>query len=497
MKAESIGGYFGAFYATGSDGQIYTWGQGANGKLGQSTAHNVMQPTVIDAEPKLVSIRFGDNAATNTSMSEGTWTATSPSGCGAAQITASWFQFDTQPTGQKIVKTNDYDFVWGSAPAVTSTPQDAAVTAGSNVTLTSSATGDPAPTVKWQRSSTAQGPWTDVSGQTSTTLTYGPTATEWVRAVFTNCVTQVATNPAKVSLLYSVTFNAQNGSAATTAMVADGGLLILPEAPTLAGYSFVGWATTADGATMFDPSTPVTGDLTLYAQWANVVHTVTFDAQNGSATTTAAVADGGTVMFPTVPSRPGYAFAGWATDPAGTTMFDPSSNITSDLTLYGQWTKDAAKYMISFDPQGGSAVASVEVVEGEVVALPEAPSRTGYTFAGWTTDAAGENAFDASMPVTGNMTLYGQWKKSTTSPGGGSGGGESGNGGDLTGNGGGGGQQTGNGNSEAGNASSAPNGRNLAATGGDPMVLFGVGALALVGSALGSILLLRRRQENG
>ncbi len=76
----------------------------------------------------------------------------------------------------------------GAAPTVTTQPADQAVCAGTTVTFSSAATGSPTPTVQWQ--STADGiTWTDITGATSTTLSFVATAADdnnRYRAVWTN-----------------------------------------------------------------------------------------------------------------------------------------------------------------------------------------------------------------------------------------------------------------------------------------------------------------------
>ncbi|NLI77035.1 MAG: InlB B-repeat-containing protein, partial [Candidatus Riflebacteria bacterium] len=46
-------------------------------------------------------------------------------------------------------------------------------------------------------------------------------------------------------------------------------------------------------------------------------------------------------------------------------------------------------FVVTFDSQGGSAVTSQTVAQGEKAAQPADPTRTGYTFAGWFREAAG------------------------------------------------------------------------------------------------------------
>ncbi|HEY3103813.1 MAG TPA: kelch repeat-containing protein, partial [Pyrinomonadaceae bacterium] len=89
-----------------------------------------------------------------------------------------------------------------SAPSVTLQPTNQTVTYGAtNVSFTSTASGDPAPTVQWQSSPNGT-TWTDIGGATNTTLTINsPTVSlsgNQYRAVFTNTCngTQTATSTA-------------------------------------------------------------------------------------------------------------------------------------------------------------------------------------------------------------------------------------------------------------------------------------------------------------
>ena len=65
-------------------------------------------------------------------------------------------------------------------------------------------------------------------------------------------------------------------------------------------------------------------------------------------------------------------------------------------------------YVVTFDSDGGSHVASVEVEEGTLVTMPEQPTKEGYTFLGWYKD---NDKWDFShYVVTGNITLKASWQ---------------------------------------------------------------------------------------
>ena len=86
----------------------------------------------------------------------------------------------------------------------------------------------------------------------------------------------------------------------------------------------------------------------------------------------------------------------------------PSAMVAAEGTVIAvYYTRNT--YTVSFDANGGSYVSSIfDVKHGAKVAEPAAPTRAGYTFAGWLN---GETAFDFSnTPVTGNLALTAKWE---------------------------------------------------------------------------------------
>ncbi len=75
--------------------------------------------------------------------------------------------------------------------------------------------------------------------------------------------------------------------------------------------------------------------------------------------------------------------------------------------------------LVTFDKNGGDTKASPAAKEvisgGSAGALPTAPTRSGYTFDGWNTQAdGGGTAFTAATPVTGPITVYAQWHRTNS-----------------------------------------------------------------------------------
>ena len=101
---------------------------------------------------------------------------------------------------------------------------------------------------------------------------------------------------------------------------------------------------------------------------------------------------------PDVPSRQGYQFTGWYLDD---TKYDFNAAVTGDMTLTARWTVN--QYTITFDTDGGSAVAPITQDYGTAIAAPANPTREGYTFMGW------NPVLPATMPAE-NMTIKAQWR---------------------------------------------------------------------------------------
>ena len=89
-------------------------------------------------------------------------------------------------------------------------------------------------------------------------------------------------------------------------------------------------------------------------------------------------------------------------------------------------------HRVKFDAQGGSSVNGQTPASGSTVSKPTDPTREGYTFAGWYTDEACTKAYDFSVAVTADMTLYAKWIKNAVAPDGNGGSGSNGGSGNGT-----------------------------------------------------------------
>jgi hypothetical protein len=184
----------------------------------------------------------------------------------------------------------------------------------------------------------------------------------------------------------TITFDS-NGGSAVAAITADyGSDVSKPADPTKTGYAFVDWLP------VMPLSMPLNG-VTLIAQWTVNQYTITFNSDGGSAVAPITQDFGTAVAEPTAPTKAGYTFAGW--DAA-----IPTTMPAASMTINATWTVN--QYTITFNSDGGSAVAPITQDFGTAVAEPTAPTKAGYTFAGW----------DAAIPTTmpaASMTINATW----------------------------------------------------------------------------------------
>jgi len=206
---------------------------------------------------------------------------------------------------------------------------------------------------------------------------------------------------------YIVTFNSMGGTAVEAITIEEGKTLELPSNPTRTGYTFDTWYLEESLATPFT-NFVISESITVYAKWTINTYTITFNTDGGTAITNASVNYNQTLTQPTAPTKTGYQFAGWFTDANKTNAFVSTTPITQNITLYAKWTINT--FIVSFDEDGGSVVADVNIDYNQTLTEPTAPLKVGHTFVGWFTDANKTNAFAFTTPITQNITLYAKFE---------------------------------------------------------------------------------------
>ena len=125
-------------------------------------------------------------------------------------------------------------------------------------------------------------------------------------------------------------------------------------------------------------------------------YTVTFQSKGGSEVASQIRANTPAGQ-PADPTKEGYTFIGWYN---GESEWNFETPVTADLTLTAKWQIN--RYTITFDTAGGSEVPSITQDYGTAITPPAAPTRTGYTFAGWDRESP------TTMPAE-NITLTARW----------------------------------------------------------------------------------------
>ena len=186
--------------------------------------------------------------------------------------------------------------------------------------------------------------------------------------------------------------------------------------PIKTGNTFGGWWYNAPNGswTVFTASTVVTANTTVYAKWTSIQYTVTFNSQGGSAVASQSVNYGALATQPAATYRTGYTYGGWFKEAGCINYWNfATEKVYGNVTLYAKWTIN--QYTVTFNSQGGSAVASQPVNYGGHATTPTAPTRTGYTFGGWFKEAGCTNQWVfASEIINGNVTIYAKWTPTIT-----------------------------------------------------------------------------------
>ena len=161
-----------------------------------------------------------------------------------------------------------------------------------------------------------------------------------------------------IPVTYTVSFNKNGGSgdAMTSQNFTYGqSQNLTANSYTLAGYEFIGWATTADGdavykdkQSVYDLTTTQGADIELFAKWEANKYFVRFNANGGygdEMSLQTFTYDVQQALTANSYTRSGYVFAGWATSADGEKVYDDEQlmfNLTTEgiVDLYAVWTKN-------------------------------------------------------------------------------------------------------------------------------------------------------------
>ncbi len=181
--------------------------------------------------------------------------------------------------------------------------------------------------------------------------------------------------------LYKVTFNTFGGSLVDFKETQYNTTILEPLKPTKTGHEFVGWFKDAglNEAWNFTEDR-VLSNITLYAKWKLNSYRIQF--VTGAEMIPAINQEFGTVLTePKAPALEGHEFAGWYLDSAHTKPYIfPDTMPAENLTLYARWTTNDYQLIYQVD---GEVYRFDSIPFGSEINLIENPEKMGHTFIGW------------------------------------------------------------------------------------------------------------------
>jgi hypothetical protein len=208
-------------------------------------------------------------------------------------------------------------------PSVTTNPTNQAVVASHSVSFRAAASANPAATVQWQVSTDGGHTFSNITGATSTTLTFTASASQngyEYRAVFTNSLGTTTTNAATLTVKFapSVTINPSNQS------VVAGNSVTFTAAASGNPVPTVQWQVSTNGGTTFTNvagATSTTLTFVANASQNGYEYRAVFTNSVGTATTTTATLTVTLVHSPSARNAVDNIMANWDS----TTIFAPES----------------------------------------------------------------------------------------------------------------------------------------------------------------------------
>lgn len=252
--------------------------------------------------------------------------------------------------------------------------------------------------------------------------------------------------PEKFTITYNANFVADGATVAetvtqkvdaTTDLDSYGYFTLQTNTFTRGGdYVFMGWGTYESSTYVSykdGDSVSLERDTTLYAIWKtkSELKKITFNANDGTSSpeTKIQYVEANSYAYVTLQAntftREGYSFVGWAksADAEKKDYADSYSlfQTTSDVTLYAVW-KDELHYVITFDANGGEGTMAKQLVDKDsatVTLSPNAFTKSGYVFYGWSTSSYNFSSSithvdGEEITVSYDKKLYAVWLSSSS-----------------------------------------------------------------------------------
>ena len=194
-------------------------------------------------------------------------------------------------------------------------------------------------------------------------------------------------------------------------------------------YTAAWYTLPANGVLLSTSTTQVTKDITVYAVLTISGYKVTLNPNNGTLTISDKSYTSASPYITYVkgifnlgnyhPTRTGYQLKGWGSTPTGN-LVGSGVTITAAITYYALWIQ---LFTVTWNLNGGNIGGDTSnktesVKSGSTVSFTKyTPTKTGYTFVGWSTNSsATSGSTSGTATITANTTYYAIWKSATLTP---------------------------------------------------------------------------------
>lgn len=143
-------------------------------------------------------------------------------------------------------------------------------------------------------------------------------------------------------------------------------------------------------------------------------HDVIFNSNGGSSVEKITVEHDSQIDEPTAPTKKGFDFKGWYTDPNfdEQTLFKFGQQaIVDNITLYAKWSKKI--FTVKYVSEVGNAPEDKKAEYETTIEKPSDPVHEGYDFVDFYADEDFTQKFDFSNKITENTTIYLKWEIKT------------------------------------------------------------------------------------
>lgn len=216
---------------------------------------------------------------------------------------------------------------------------------------------------------------------------------------------------------YNVTYELNGGNwgdYTAPVTIKHGESLSVTDEPVKDDAAFAGWYKDESLTERYDFA-PAAGDIKIYAKWTDAtVYTVTYDVNTENAhvtPTSVRIVENESITVEPQAVKEHWEVEGWYKDKAFTRKYvfgKDGTAVTESMTLYAKWQRKT--YTVTFDADGGSAVASMTVESESTIQEAPVSTKKDCELEGWYQDTALTRKFVFGTDrVLRDMTLHARW----------------------------------------------------------------------------------------